>query len=76
MRPGLYRIDEHGGTRSVAINVFDPVEADTTRLPTDDPTVLAVPDAPDEAPAGTPWWVWLCVTAIAIATVEFGLYTR
>jgi hypothetical protein len=75
-RPGLYRIDEPTGTRKLAINVFDPVEADTTRLPDDDPSVVPVPEARTEPPQTTPWWVWLCVGAMALVAVEFGMYTR
>lgn len=75
-RPGLYRIDEPTGSRSLAVNVFDPVEADTTRLPEHDATVLTVPPTPEDGPEPTPWWVWLVAGAIGVATIEFGLYTR
>ena len=75
-RPGFYRIDEAGGTRNVAVNVFDPVEADTTRLPTHDASPLAVPEALPEAPERTPLWVWLVVAAVAVGAIEFGMYTR
>jgi len=75
-RPGLYRVDEPGGSRSLAVNVFEPTEADTTRLPPHDDVAVAVPDTPEEVPDATPWWVWLVVFAGALAVIEFGLYTR
>ena len=74
-RPGLYRVDE-GETRSLAVNVFDTRDSDTTRLPAHVGVVLEAPPTADELPTPTPWWVWLCVGAVAVAFLEFGLYTR
>ncbi len=75
-RPGLYRVDGESGSRSLAVNVFDPVEADTTALPEHEPQAVSVPESLDAEVDATPWWVWLVVFAGALAAVEFGLYTR